>query len=377
MDKRPLRILIVNGKMICGGIESFIMNIYRNIDRSKIQFDFLVHYKERFFYDDEIERLGGNIYRLSFRNDNNLLKYKKDLRNFFETHTYNIVWGQMDGLASIYLKAAKKAGVATTICHSHITNSEAGIKGILKALLRINLNKWVDIRFACSSEAGKHLYGKHKFLIFNNAIDTENFRYSDNKNDFIRLKLNIPNDAFIIGHIGRFSPQKNHKFLIDMFAKLVSANKSFYLILAGDGELFKEIKEYVDLMNISKNVIFLGNVTNISDYYSCFDLFVMPSLYEGLPVSGVEAQTNGLTCLFADTITREISLTNRVKFLPINKGPECWIKEIMKLYDDKELVRHDTRSIEEIRLKGYDIKNQVKKIENFFRDLNNEQNKNN
>ena len=182
----PVRVLIVDGKLICGGVESFIMNIYRHIDRTKVQFDFLVHYKERFFYDEEVERLGGKIYRLSFRNDNNYFKYKKDLKDFFNTHKeYKTVWGHMDGLASIYLKVAKKCGVKTTIAHSHITSAEKSFKGFIKRLLKGKVWKYADYRFACSTEAGKYLYGNKEFQLIPNAIETERFQYDQE----VRIKI--------------------------------------------------------------------------------------------------------------------------------------------------------------------------------------------
>ena len=235
MENIPKRMLIIDGKLICGGVESFLMNIYRNIDRTKIQFDFLVHYRDKFYYDDEIESLGGKIYRLSFRNDKNIFKYIHDLKLFFREHPeYDIVWGHMDGLASIYLKIAKECNVKTTICHSHITSSEYSLKGCIKGFLKRNVWKYCDYRFACSTEAGKYLYGTHDFQIINNAIDVNRFLFNLTSREKIR-NLNNWNDKIVIGHIGRFFPQKNHTYLLDIFEKITKLDNDFVLCLCGFG----------------------------------------------------------------------------------------------------------------------------------------------
>lgn len=363
MAQEPIRVLIVNGKMICGGIESFIMNIYRHIDRTKLQFDFLVHYAQRFFYDDEIERLGGKIHRLTFRNDNNFFKYKKDLANFFRSHPeYQIVWGQMEGLASIYLKAAKKAGVKTTIAHSHITSAEKSLKGLVKRFLRRNVYKYADYRFACSTEAGKYLFKNHDFTLIPNAIDTQRFAY----NEAVRIRIREEKgwtDKFVVGHIGRFNEQKNHRYLIEIFDEYHKLNANSALCLCGDGELMPEIKKLVESKGLTENVCFTGNIPNVNEFYQAFDCFVMPSLYEGLPVSGVEAQTSGLPCLFADTITREVALLpDRISFLSIKQSPAIWAEQIKM---NEPLERWDCFFC--VKQQGYDLSTLAKKITIMFK----------
>ncbi len=358
----PIRILIVDGKMICGGIESFVMNIYRHIDRTKIQFDFLVHYKERFFYDDEIEALGGKIHRLSFRNDHNWFKYKKDLARFFQAHPeYQIVWGHMEGLASVYLKAAKKAGVRTTIAHAHITSAERSLKGLIKRILRKNIYKYTDYRFACSTEAGKYVFGNHEFTLIPNAIDTSKFLYNEEKRREIREKHGWQN-RFVVGHIGRFNEQKNHRYLMEIFDEYKKMNPNAALCLCGDGELMPEIKSIVENKGLTDSVLFTGNIPNTNEYYSAFDCFVMPSLYEGLPVSGVEAQTSGLPCVFADTITRETALLqDRVCFLPITEKPEIWAKTILNQNGVKRNLSKD-----ETLFTQYDIYHLTQQLSEFL-----------
>lgn len=364
MMQEPVRVLIVNGKMICGGIEAFIMNIYRHIDRTKLQFDFLVHYKQRFFYDDEIERLGGKIHRLTFRNDNNFFKYKKDLAEFFRLHPeYQIVWGQMEGLASIYLKAAKKAGVKTTIAHSHITSAERSLKGLVKRFLRKNVYKYADYRFACSTEAGKYLFKNHEFTLIPNAIDTQRFVY----NETVRSRIREENGwvgKFVIGHIGRFNEQKNHKYLIEIFGEYQKLNADSVLCLCGDGELMASVKALVESKGLTEKVFFTGNIPNVNEFYQAFDIFVMPSLYEGLPVSGVEAQTSGLPCLFADTITPEVALLpDRTVFLSIKQPATAWANSIVS---KTTVVR---KYAEKLIPKNYDIYHLSNYLSDFLLNL--------
>lgn len=364
----PVRILIVDGKMICGGVESFIMNIYRHIDRTKIQFDFLVHYKEKFFYDDEIEKLGGTIYRLTFRNDNNYFKYKKDLKEFFLNHHYDIVWGHMDGLASIYLKVAKLCKVKYTIAHSHITSSEHSIKGLLKRILKRKICDYADFCFACSTEAGHYLYGKKKFYLMHNFIDASMFDYCYETRKKIRQQNNWGKEDIVIGMVGRFNKQKNHKFAIDLFCELNKKNSHYKFCLCGDGEMIDEIKEIAKKKNIINEIQFKGNILNINEYYQAFDILIMPSLYEGLPVSGVEAQTSGLKCVFSNNVTKEVSIVGEnVCFLPIDNGIKKWADTIdqIKKYERKSKKKNILEA-------GYDINLEIKKIEFFLLKLTNE-----
>lgn len=361
-QKKPIRILIVDGKLISGGVEAFLMNIYRHIDRSKVQFDFLVHYRERFYYDDEIEAMGGKIYRMSFRNDHNYFKYKKDLDRFFKLHTeYKVVWGHMDGLASVYLKSAKKNGVPVTISHSHITSSEKSLKGLVKRLLRLGIPRWSDYRFACSTEAGQYLYGKNKFSLVFNAIDTSSFKYNPEARSRIREQNDWTNNV-VVGHVGRFFPQKNHDYLIEIFRNLAMNDSRYVLCLCGDGEDKKRIEEKVYEYNLQDRVLFTGNISNINEYYQAFDIFVLPSLYEGLPVSGIEAETSGLKCFFSDTISREVGVVdNNCCFLSIKEPSEIWVNKIIS---NSQYDRKDMSGI--VASKGYDIYKLSKKLELFF-----------
>ena len=361
----PIRILQVVPNMNAGGLENLIMNIYRNIDRKKVQFDFLVHYEKRCFFDDEIEKLGGKIYRFSVREDNNVIKYIKDLKKFFKTHKeYKVIHGHMASLGFIYLKIAKKYGVPIRIAHSHGTSHLKSIKGYIK-FLTFKLEKYYsNVNFACSTEAGIYLFGKHrKFEIIPNAIDFEKFRYNQRIREKIRNEMNIQNEL-VIGHVGRFNLQKNHIFLLDVFSEIVKKEKEAKLFLLGNGELEKDVRQKIEKLKIEKNVKLLGVREDVNEIYQAMDVFVMPSLFEGLPLTGVEAQVSGLKCFFADTITKEVIITNNAEFISLSMSAKEWAEKIIK---EKEYDRSKVKIFNE----DFNIKKLATKMQNKYLEYNN------
>lgn len=363
----PIRILHIVPNMQQGGIENLIMNMYRNIDRSKIQFDFLVHYQKKFFFDDEIEKLGGKIYRCSIREDNNILKYYYDLNNFFKEHKeYNVVHGHMASLAYIYLAIAKKNGINIRIIHSHGTSYLKSFKGYLKFIMFKFADKNANIRYACSSEAGEYLYGKKKFEIIPNAIDTNKFKFCNETRIQYRKKLNIKENDFVIGHVGRFNAQKNHRFMINMFYQYQKNHENSVLLLIGDGELIDKEKNLCKELNISDKVIFLGNVSNSCDYYNVMDLFLLPSLFEGLPVVGIEAQANGLNCIFSKNITNEVKLTELVEYIELNE--KKWINKIEEKNKNRNLISRN-QYYKFINESDFDIKKLANNMEIKYKEF--------
>lgn len=229
--------------MHCAGIEAFIMNMYRNIDRTKVQFDFLVHYSERQFYDDEIESLGGRIYRLSVREDKNFIKYLFDLDRFFKEHNeYKIVHAHMESFAMFYMPYVKKAGIPVRIAHSHNDQVDPSIRGFIKNLMNKPFKYYATEYMACSEKSGKYLFGDRSCWVIQNAIDARNFVYDENVRQDIRKELGIE-DNFVVGHIGRFNTQKNHNFLVDVFYELTKINDKAILLSVGEGELRPEIEK--------------------------------------------------------------------------------------------------------------------------------------
>lgn len=360
----PIRILMVNYKMQCAGIESFIMNMYRNVDRDRIQFDFLVHYKEKQFYDEEIEAMGGKIYRLSIREDNNFIKYFSDLNHFFENHPeYKIVHGHMESFGGFYLKSAKQYGVPVRIAHSHIAQRNRGGKGILKAYLNKSFGKYATDLFACSEISGRFIFGNNqKFTVYKNAIDSALFKFDSNIRQIVRRELGLTEEQFVVGHVGRFNTQKNHTFLIDIMNIIHQKNRNAVLLLIGEGDLEKNIHEKVEKLGLNNCVRFLGARRDVCKLYQAMDVFILPSLFEGLPVSGIEAQAAGLKCIFSDTVTKEASLTSDTVFLPLQMPVKNWGLEVLKW--ERGYLRTDTSK--EIVSSGYDIKIQAMKLQEFY-----------
>jgi glycosyltransferase involved in cell wall biosynthesis len=365
---KPIRILQVFAQMNRGGAETMIMNLYRKIDRSKVQFDFMVHTNEKCVFDDEIQELGGKIFRVPAYNGKNHICYKKSWEQFFNNHSeYNTIHGHVRSTASIYLAIAKKNGLIT-IAHSHSTSSGAGFSAIVKNLLQYPIRYIADYLFACSETAGVWLFGKkackkNNFYILNNAIDAKIFIYNKNTRSKVRREFRIDNN-FVIGHIGRFNTPKNHKFLIEVFKTVYDQNNNVVLMLVGDGELRHVIEKKVEDLGLMGSVIFTGVRSDISELLQAMDIFVFPSLYEGLGIAVIEAQAAGLPCIVANTVPREAYVTNLVESLSLKASKDKWADRILKICNDYERIN----TYEEIKINGYDIKETGKFLERFYLD---------
>ena len=359
-QKEPIRILNVVPNMRAAGIETFIMNVYRNIDRKKVQFDFLVHNEKKEFYDDEIEKLGGKIYRLSFKDDKNIIKYIKNLDNFFKEHKeYKIVHGHMQSMMPLYLYIAQKNKVPVRIAHSHNGNYEKTLKGFILHVFSRFSKKYSSHNISCSDLAGEYLFGKKSFTVVPNGINVKKFEFDENIRQAVRNELSLSNE-YVIGHVGRFELQKNHRFLIEIFNEKLKENSNYVLLLIGEGKYEKEIKKIVKKLNIENKVKFLGVRKDMDRLYQAMDCFILPSLYEGLPVVGVEAQASGLKCLFSDTITKELKITSNAVFIPL-QSKQKWLKEI----DCNDKCKN-RKSFAKIVAQNFEIKNISKKLERFY-----------
>lgn len=351
-----IRILHVFGRMGRGGAETMLMNIYRNIDREKIQFDFLVHTTEECDYDREILALGGKIHRVPKYKGSNHFQYIKAWHHFFQTNScYKIIHSHVRSTASIYLKIANKYGL-TTIAHSHNTSSGTGMSALMKNLLQHNIKHTADYLFACSKVAGEWLFGKkaceeNNFFLINNAIDTEKFRFNPQTRLDKRKEIKVA-DKFVIGHVGRFHPQKNHDFLIDIFQVIHQQNQDAVLLLVGDGELRREIELKVERLGLKENVIFGGIRADVPDLLQAMDVFLFPSLYEGLPVTLVETQAACLPSVVSDSITREVELTDSINYISLQHSSSYWAEEVLK-YAHYDLRNNDV--LQSIIDNGYDI----------------------
>ena len=310
-----IRILQCVNDMHRAGLETMLMNYYRNIDREKIQFDFLTHRPQRSDYDDEIESLGGKIYYAPRLYPQNYPKYFKWMKQFFSEHPeYKIIHSHIDAMSYLPLKAAKKANIPIRIAHSHNTAIDRDFKYLLKTYFRFKLPKVANYYCACGKEAGEFLFPGKEYMYVPNAIEIDRFLFNENVRMKKRRELGIK-DEIVIGHIGRMSYQKNHKYLIDVFAEILKKKNDSILLLIGVGEKLDDIKKYVEKLGLSEQVRFLGNRADVDELYQAMDVFVMPSLFEGLPVVGVEAQFSGLSCIFSDQVPEEVNFTKKSMFI--------------------------------------------------------------
>ena len=359
----PIRVLHVVTNMGRGGLETMIMNYYRNIDRSKVQFDFLVHRYEEADYDNEIISMGGKIYHLPKLNPLNP-KYIYELNNFFKIHKeYRIVHSHINCLSSIILKYAKKNNIKVTIAHSHIVDKSKSFKHYIKLIYKKDINKYSDYAFACAEEAGKWLYLNRKFIVINNAIDINRYIFNIEKRNYVRDELNISN-KLVIGHVGRFDEQKNHKFIIEVFNNIHKKYEDSVLLLVGDGKLRTKIEEKVSDLNLSDSVKFLGIRNDVNDLMQAMDIFLFPSLFEGLPVTIVEAQASGLKCYISDTIDKNSILLSETEVISLNESSKSWSDKILTSYENKRI---DISNNE--KLSNFDIKHNAKELCEFYQNI--------
>jgi glycosyltransferase involved in cell wall biosynthesis len=362
---KPIRVLHVVVNMNRGGAETLIMNLYRNIDRSKVQFDFLTC-KEGVF-DREIKDLGGTIHRIPYINEVGHFSYLRSLNHFFSNNNdYTIVHSHLNRMSGLVVRAAKKFGIRYCISHSHNTGGEGGIltKGY-KWYSGLFIPSNSDYTFACSQAAAKWLFGSksNNAKLLNNGIEPEMFTYSPDVRIMKLNELGI-SDQLVIGHVGRFTKQKNHKFLIEVFAEFVKRRPDSTLLLCGDGVLRKEMEKRVNELNIQNKVKFLGVRGDINQLLQAFDLFLFPSLHEGLPVTLIEAQAAGIPCFISDEITKEADLgLNLMKFLKLS-SIDLWVDELEKFKVEK--TNRNASKLKMLRARGYDIKNTAIWLQDFY-----------
>ena len=371
MTNQPIIVLHVVGRLDIGGAESRIMDMYRNIDREKVQFHFMQHTKDRCAFEDEVESLGGKVYHVPRFNVKNYVTYKKAWRDFFKAHPeIKVVQGHMTSTAAIYLPIAKKAGVEVTIAHARSAGVDPGIKGKLTRFLRKDLYQKCDYRFTCSKLAGEAVFGdqdqiSRKATFIPNAIEVDKFQFDEETRNKIRYELGIV-ERFVIGHVGRFSHMKNHKYMLQILEQCIRIEKEkklpeVMLMFLGDGEMKEEIMEQAVAMGISSRVFFMGNKRDVYRYYQVMDYFLLPSFYEGLPGTAIEAQASGLPGIMSDTITKEAVVTDLLQMRSIKENPAIWAEEIMKM----PLVDR-TSYAQIVKQASFDVKEQAKRMQEFY-----------
>ena len=361
-----LHVLHVFGKLNRGGAESRVMDLYRNVDRTKVQFDFMQHTTRVCDFQPEIEQLGGKVYHVPPFRFWNYFSYCKAWKQFIREHPeIRIVHGHMTSTASIYLPIAHKKGVFT-IAHSRNAGVDKGIKGKLTKFLRRNLKEKCDRCFACSKLAGEAVFGKEAMeqgnvTIIPNAIDAAGFTFDPEVRRQKREELHIRPEEFLIGEVGRFDPQKNQKYAVEILAECRKKNFPAKLILIGEGPLMETVRQQVEELQLQEYVIFTGLQKNVVPFYQAMDFFLLPSFYEGLPGVAVEAQASGLRGILSDAITTETAMTSLMEFRSVQEPAEVWADRIMAC---GHYERQNT--LKEMQEAGFDVKNLANRLQDFY-----------
>ncbi len=384
----PIRILHVLGNLNLGGAESRIMDLYRNIDKSRVQFDFVIHTTKECYFTKEITSMGGRIYSVPCFKIYNYISYAKAWKKFMEEHAadYKMIQGHMTSTASIYLPIAKKSGI-TTIAHARSAGVDSGIKGKVTRFMRRNLSQKADFLFTCSELAGISVFGKKateegKTIFIPNAIEIDKFRFNPKTREDVRKELEIE-DRFVIGHVGRFHYAKNHEFLLNVFKEVINkydskddkdgknvkdtvVDKKPLLLMLGEGPRMAEMKTLSKELGIEEDVIFAGNHSDVYRYYQGMDLFLYPSRYEGLPGTVVEAQASGLKTIMSDLICDEVIFTDLIDMMSIEKSPAEWADKVVDfIKEDKGLINRI--SYNDISLKSdFNVKSQAEIMSHFY-----------
>ncbi|MBQ7542173.1 MAG: glycosyltransferase family 1 protein [Clostridia bacterium] len=361
-----IRILHSVSNMDRGGIETMLMNFYRHVDRETVQFDFLANKPAPGDYDEEIRSLGGRIFvSPGFMSYRKYLAYMTDL---FRTHPeYRIIHTHNGSLMLYALQSAKTNGIPVRIAHAHATAVPFGWKNELKKLMRPMIKYVATDYWGCSDAAGKFYFsekrwnGKHELI--HNAINVDEFAFDAGARASIRERYGF-GDKFILGHVGRLTPQKNQKMILEVFARMHIINPHTHLVMVGTGELEDMMKRHTAELGIADAVTYTGVQTNVNEWYSAFDVFIMTSINEGLPVVAVEAQAADLPCVLSNAITPEVKVTDNVTFLGLHDDPEGWAKAILDLPQKERTSR-----AADLKAAGYDIRYEAQRMQSLYLDL--------
>ena len=363
-----IRVLHIVTYMGRGGLETMLMNYYRHIDRTRLQFDFLVHRDFEADYDREILELGGRIHRFP-----RLIpwsgKYRNQLKAFFRQHPeYRIVHVHQDCLSSVALQCAMECGVPVRIGHSHSVHQRLDLKYLIKLYYMRKIPDCATLLLACSRQAGQWMFSGAEFRLLNNAIAVSEYVFDRNRRQAARERLNLQREDFLLGHVGQFRPEKNHGFLVEVFFHYHKNHPEAKLLLVGGGGEEPVIRKKAEQLGIRDRVIFAGIRSDVPDLLQAMDVFVFPSLFEGLPLSVVEAQASGLPCLISDKVPEECILTDGLVWkMPLSEDSEKWAEIIDAL---RTIPRRDRSA--EIRRAGFDIVEEAKKLERLYFDLDQE-----
>ena len=366
---QPIRVLEVLNRMDRGGAETMIMNLYRKIDRSRVQLDFVVHSQKQGFFDDEIKELGGRIFLFPRFTVLNYFSYKKAWRQFFMAHPeYHVVHGHKGSTAAIYLHEANKAGLFS-IAHSHSAGGGITWNGIIYKFFSWPTRFIAKQMFGCSTEAGIARYGKRiiassNYQNFPNGIDLKKFEFHQEIRQKVRTEFGLAADQILIIHVGRLTEAKNPEMILNVFTEIVRNNLNALCLWVGTGELEAKYRKRIIEGGLQKRILMTGVRTDIPQLLQGADVFLFPSLWEGLPVSVIEAQASGLPCVIADTISKEVQITPLVEWHSLSESPKQWAERCLALAKDSMLER--CSPVDAIREAGYDIEKSVKWLEDYY-----------
>lgn len=362
----PIRVLNLFTIMDRGGAETMVMNYYRKLDKSRVQFDFMVHRPERGAYDDEIESLGGKIYRMPAIRPWTAKQYRKVVRKFYEDHPeYKIIHSHMSELGYYDFLEAEKVGIPVRICHAHNRPYGIDIKSPVRWYYKTLMIPHISHMFMCGEESGEWLFGKKnksRFIQLNNAIDAKNYSYNEVKRAEVRKSLGLT-EELVVGHVGRFNPQKNHSFIIDVFNEVHKKEPDSVLLLVGDdsGKVAEDIHKKVDEVNLAGAVRFLGVRTDVADLMQAMDVFLFPSLFEGFGIAALEAQAAGLPAVVSKRIPPECMITDCISSLELDFSAEIWANRLIEAAKNERKNRFS-----EIKRDGFDIVENAKFLQDFY-----------
>lgn len=358
----PLRVLQVLTSLDRGGMETMTMNFYRHIDRNRVQFDFLLHRSKEGDYEEEARSLGARVFRVPRQNPLNL-GYWRALNNFFSENHYKVVHIQLDCMSAMPLAVAKRHGVPVRIAHSHNSRQDRDIKYPMKMICKRFIRREATDLLACGIQAGQWMFGTNDFTVVRNAIDVDDYAFDEVRRERARSNLSVPEGSLVIGHVGRFMPQKNHTFLLDVFAEVLRLRPDAVLLLAGDGELRAKREQQAADLGISDSVKFLGVRSDVPDLMQAMDVFLMPSLYEGLPLVLVEAQAAGLPCVISDSIPMDCDLSeSSITRLSLGASVIQWAATVIEVYGKNK--RNGGAEI--VRRAGFDVRESATRLMSFY-----------
>lgn len=364
-----IRVLHMIGALEMGGSQAMVMNLYRHMDRERIQFDFVLDHPDRDDYAPQVKALGGKLFTMPGFHGN-VLEIRRSWENFFREHPeYKILHSHVRSYASLYLPVAARCGLKTVI-HSHSTSNGSGLSSLVKLALQYPLRYQADVLMSCTREAGVWLYGGRacrgeKFFLLKNAVDTEKFAFREDIRSRYRQELGLEG-KLVVGHVGRFHEAKNHGFLLECFAALRQLRPDAMLLLVGDGELRPEIEKKIKELGVDKQVLLLGNRSDVAELMWAMDELAFPSKWEGLPVTVVEAQAAGLPCFISDRITREVDISPLVRRLPVEDA-RLWAEKLAEPAPRLDVA-------DDIICAGYDIEDSAQRLSRLYENLYKEAN---